>query len=381
MEAKRPLTKKENLFYLYKKFLTRKEYVMSKKVTKQIIFIYCVITFSLLGTPIVFSQGQVSDTSDLEKELEQKSEELTQAAKNVTKKKLENIEDFLSKGGWDIDTKGWKIITVSESARERIAEIQTEIKQLFIATAEKFEKKMDEEGKGYSPSGIGLPEGQKEKIRRMSESKNQTNITIGSQAMAIKVLLKVNDDLIALARQEEDREKKKDMYLKQAIFVYELSSITIDMINNLSTHGIEDLRNLYKEQMEEFAEMETEFNKMVEVDNDQQAKDWLGALDVLREQWNTLFSFIGKQEDWIKKLKESKEKFENISKKAVIQIKLLLSGIIAEKIMEQIAAVQAVLDVNNIPLLVLGENETFSLFTMPPSGKDFKDNSIKLKAQ
>lgn len=354
---------------------------MRNKITKQIVFLYCFIIFNLLGSSITFSQGQVSDRSDLEKELEQKSEELTQAAKNVTKNKLEKIEGFLSKGGWDIDTKGWKIISVSESARERIAEIQTEIKQLFIATAEKFEEKMDEEGKGYSPSGIGLPEGQKEKIRRISESKNQTNITIGSQAMAIKVLLKVNDDLIALARQEEDREKKKDMYLKQAVFVYELSSITIDMINNLSTHGIEDLRNLYKEQMEEFAEMETEFNKMVEVDNDQQAKDWLGALDVLRKQWNTLFSFIGKQEDWIKKLKEEKGKFEDISKKAIIQIKLLLSGIIAEKIMEQIASVQAVLDVNDIPLLVLGENETFSLFTMPPSGKDFEDRSIKLKAQ
>ena len=144
---------------------------MRNKVTKQRAFLYCVIIFSLLGTPIAFSQSQVSDTSDLEKNLEQKAKELTEAAKNVAIKKLEKIEDFLSK-------------------------------------------------------------------------------------------------------------------------------------------TIEDLRNIYKDQLEEISEMETEAKKMIEKNkNDQLAKDWLEALDVLREKWNIFISSLGKHEDLIKKLKESKEKF------------------------------------------------------------------------
>ncbi len=352
---------------------------MRNKVTKQIVFLCCIIIFSLLGNSIALSQSQVSDTSDLEKKIEQKAQELTQAAKNATKKKLEKIEDFLSKGGWDIDNEELKIITVNETVREKITEIQTSIKNLFIATAVEIEKE-DEIVITVDDSGIGLSKRQKEKKRRLSESKNQINLSIRSQAMAIQVLLKINDDLIALAEQEEKTKKKQNMYLTQAVYVYELSSIVVDMIDNLSIHGIEDLHNLYKETMDEVSKMEVDFNKMVEEDNDEEAKNWLKALDVLRGQWNMLLSFLDKQEDWIENLKKAKKKFEKITKKAVYQIQLLEMGIVAEKVMEQIEAVKTILEIENIPLLRLGRDEAISLFTVMPSG-DLKDTSIKLESQ
>jgi hypothetical protein len=354
---------------------------MRNKITKQIIFIYCVITFSLLGTPIVFSQGQVSDTSDLEKELEQKSEELTQAAKNIAIKKLENIEDFLSKGGWDIDTEDWKIIPVSEEIREKIAEIQTGIKDLFIATALSIEEEENIEIK-VDNSGIGLSKKEAEKRNKMFESNKDSTTTIRSRAMAIKVLYRINEDLIAVAKQEEDPKKKSNMYLTQAVFVYELSSIIMGMIDNLSATSIEDLRNIYKDQMEEISNMETEAKKMVEKnENDQQAKDWLGALDVLREKWNIFLSTLGKQEDWIKKLKDSKEKFEGIAKKAVYQIKMLEMKTFVEELSEEIEGIVSVLEIENIEILPLGRDDINALFAVQPMGKDFEDKSIKLKAQ
>lgn len=353
---------------------------MENRTTLKSVCLYGFIIISLLGNSIAISQGQGSDKSNLENELEKATEELTHAAKNVTMKKLKNVEDLLSKGGWDIDTDDWAIISVDNQVREDIAEIQKNIKNLFLATAKKLEEK-DEIEIRVDDSGIGLSKGQNEKIKRLSESKEKTNITIGSQAMAIKVLLKINEDLISLAKAEKDRKKKKHMYLTQAIFVYELSSITIDMIDHLKKHGIEDLRTLYKEEMEDMAKMENEFNKMVEEDDDQQAKNWLEALDAIREEWNMLLGFLNKQENWIKNIKESKQKFEKITKKAVLQISLLEKGIIAEKVMDQITAVKSVLEIEDIPLLRLGGEEAISLFTITPSGKDFKDNSIKLITQ
>lgn len=363
---------------------------MSKKMTSQIIILYCVIIFSLLGNSIAFSQGQVSEASDLEKELEQKTEEYTQAAKNVAKKKLENIEDFLSKGGWNIDMENWKIIPVSEEIREKIAKTRTGIKDLFIATALSIEEewnieiRVDNSGIEISKekSKLGISEKEAKKRTKMIETNKVSSITIRSQALAIKVLYGINEDLIAVAKQEEDPKKKSNMYLTQAVFVYELSSIIIDMIDNLSTTSIEDLRNIYKDQMEEISKMETEANKMVEKNkNDQQARNWLGALDVLREKWNMFLSTLGKQEDWIKKLKESKEKFEEITRKAVYQIKMLEIKAFVEELSEEIKGIVSVLEIENIEILPLGRDEINALFTVQLMGNDFKDTSIKLKSQ
>lgn len=354
---------------------------MRNTFTNQIIFLYCVIIFSLLGIPIAFSNGQVSGTSDLESKLEQKSEELTQAAKNVAIKKLEKIEDFLSKGGWDINTEDWKIIPVNEEIRDEIAKIQTGIKDLFIATALSIEEEENIEIQ-VDNSGIGLSKKEAEKRSKMFESNKDITTTIRSQAMAIKVLCRINEDLIAVAKQEENPKKKSKNYLTQAVFVYELSSIIIGMIDNLSTTSIEDLRNIYKDQMEEISKMETEAKKMVERNkNDQQAKDWLGALDVLREKWNIFLSSLGKQEDWIKKLKESKEKFEEITKKAVYQIRMLEMKSFVEKLTDEIEGIVSVLKIENIEILPLGRDDINALFSVQPMGRDFEDTSIKLKAQ
>ena len=354
---------------------------MRNKATKQIVFLYCVIIFSLLGNSIALSQSQVSDKSDVERKLEQKAQELTHAASNVTKKKLEKIEDFLSKGGWDIDTEDWIIIPVSEEIREEIAKIQTSIKDLFIATALSIEEEESIEIQ-VDNSGIGLSKKEAEKRNEMFKSNKNSTTTIRSRAMAIKVLYGINEDLIAVAKQEEDPKKKSNMYLTQAVFVYELSSIIIGMIDNISTTSIDDLRYIYKDQMEEISKMETEAKKMVEKNkNDQQAKDWLGGLDALRERWNIFLSSLGKQEDWIKKLTESKEKFEEIAKKAVYQIKMLEMKSFVEKLSEEIEGIVSVLEIENIEILPLGRDDINALFAVQPMGKDFEDKSIKLKAQ
>ena len=350
---------------------------MVNKLAKQIAILCCIIIFSLLGNSIALSKDKPSNTSDLEKKLEKKTEELTQAAKNTTMRKLGEIETYLAEGGWDIDEESGKLISASKAAQEKIAEIQTNIKNLFLVTAQEIEQ-----GNSVTitvdSSGIGLPTKAKERTNRFLGSKENVNISIRSQSIAIKVLYRINRDLIDSAEREDNRRKKIDWYLTQAVFAYELSSVVIQMIDTLSSSDLEDLRKVYDEEMTELSKLETVFKKKAEGNNKQkkqQAEGWLKAIKGIRENWGEVLKGIGRQEDWVKNLKEKRNEFEGFAETAAYQVVLLTKGIIVEQVMEQMEAVREVLAFEAPPILYVDEN----LFAIPlPSDLE---TSTKIKAQ
>ncbi len=338
---------------------------MISKTKNQIVILCCIIVFGFLGNSIVLSQDQSSEISELQKKIEKKTEDLTQATKNATMKKLGEIETHLAEGGWDIDEGSQKLIPASEMAREKIAEIQTNIKNLFIVTAQEIEQ-----GNSVTVTvdrrGIGLPVSAKKRRKKYLESRTRSNISIKSQAMAIKVLYGINNNLIESAEREENMDKKLDWYLTQALFAHELSSVVIQMIDNLSTSDIADLRKVYDEEMSDLSKMEAIAKKKSEGNNDlvkKQAVGWLRSIEAIRGKWGQVLEGIGKQEDWVKNLKAKKKEFEGFAETAAFQAVLLTKGIIVEDVGNQMEAVRDVLAFDTPPILYLD----MDLFTSPLS--------------
>ena len=213
---------------------------MSYKVCKKTTFLWCVIIiFSFIGNSIVLSQDQNPDISDLENELKQTAEQLM-------KSDLEDIRESLLSGGYNI-TSDLKISAIPTKVRKEIVETQKQIKYLIIAAAKKIEDghdfkiEIDEEG-------IGISEQHKEQASRISDAIKTTNISLSSYGIAVEYFVNMNKSLIDAAKRENDHKKKLRMYLTQAIYVYELSIIIMDMIDNFNTHGIEEIRQIHKEE-------------------------------------------------------------------------------------------------------------------------------------
>ncbi len=353
---------------------------MRNKVTEIFVFLSCLMLLSLLGESIALSKDQDFDKSDLQDRLEKRTEELSLAARNAATKKLETIKGYLMKGGWDIDKNSGKIVAGNEALRKKITEVQRNVKNLFIVTAEEIE--MGNEVKVTVDSiGMVLSTTEKDRKNRFMESTKLSNISIVSQAIAIKALIEINQNLIDSAEREDNRKKRIDWYLTQAIFAYELSSTITEMIDSLSLSYMEDLHNIYNEEMKELSEMEADFNELIDGKNKHLAKGWLEAIEILRENWKSVIAKIEDQEDWVKNIKEKKDEFENFAKMAVYQIRLLGKGIIVEQVIVETDAFRTLLAIDNIPLVGLDGMTFDSLFFMQPLSKEIGDASIKLQAQ
>jgi len=311
----------------------------------------------------VFSDDQDSDAvAKKEEEINHEAKVLQQATMNSTKKKLDKLVEAL-KGNYDLDIKQIKIVPANEDVREEVLKIQNDIRYLYLATTKEIEETGTANLKLDKDTLFSISHGERQE--RIANNQEQINVTISSQAMAIKVLVRLNDSLIEMAKNETNRKKKQQLYMTQAMYVYELSHIVLNMIDNISMSGIEDLRALHKETMQTFKEMETVFNEMIKENEDEEAKNWLKALDFLRVQWGTVLGTLDNQEGWLNNLKEEKDKFEDIAKKAVFQLQLLEQGVIMDIVINQIAAVKSVLE-EELPILRLGQNEMESLLTLMP---------------
>lgn len=368
---------------MYIKFEKENTMIRIKKV-----LVGGIIILNAFCTSVALSKDQESNLSGLESKLEE-------AAKNLVEKNLKEMKHSLDSADLEHGpSAGFRISPdlmiggAKDAVRQKIAKIRKNIKAIVITAALNIEKGYDFSIK-ISEDELVMSENQKKKMKKFADSIRNTNVSVKSIVMTVNILLGINDSLIDAAEKEENTEKKRIMYATQAVLVYELSSILKDMLDSLGTRDIDELRNIFNEEMNEISKIENRIKQLVDSEDDPQYKkllekradDWLSALNITRNNWNGVLSILNDQEDWIESWKKSKKRFDTISKEASIQLDVIERIHIVSKVMETIESLREVMAKTDIPLLHLDKETALALIGMQPFGGDIEGESKKLEAQ
>jgi len=316
---------------------------------------------------------------------------LEKASKNMVEKELKRMKATMDaaemKTGPSANFRTSSDFTpgeVEDAVRQKIFKIREKIKGIIIATVKKIEDRHDFSIKINGDELVMMSESKRNEWNQLFDSTKETNVSIESIVMAVKAFLKINDSLIETAEKEENLKKKRTMYATQAVLVYELSSIIIEMLDSvLNTGGIEKLRNLYHERMKEIDEKEMRIRQYYRWYKDSSRKmsdGWLNALEGIRNAWESeVRSILKDQENWIVAWKNQRKTFERICREASIQLDVLEETFIAHKVVESMKSLKEVVEIKDIPLLHLDKELALTLIGgAQTAGGETEDESAAL---
>ncbi|CAK8711018.1 hypothetical protein KKHLCK_00015 [Candidatus Electrothrix laxa] len=198
---------------------------------------------------------------------------------------------------------------------------------------------MDEKGDvHYVPPDSPLPEEFNSKRESLLTAQLNNNVSIRSGAMAIQLLVEINNSLKKQAAKAVPKEKEK-IFMQQAVLVYEMADIALGLLNGLTLEGKEAITSLYHEIEGEIKKLNAEIETQIQEARKLQEQGVCSAeyadkeiktnhllqqankhsLDV----WKDVLVQMGTQEKYLHKLQEKKFFIKHIRNQAELQLKTL----------------------------------------------------------
>ena len=337
------------------------------------------------GTVIIGASPAVTDVSrradaDESPGVSNAEEQIIIAARKLLTEKFDESQDLLNEADFgDVPPQGFRVsehlvgIDSDGNVRTRIPQLKEEMRAIIIAAAEQIEQEHDLEIR-VDDEGIQLTHTEKEKFDQFRDAIEKTNISLQSYALAVQLLIEVNSVLVEQAKKEEDPERKRYLYARQAAFVHELTSIIIEMLTSLTTEGLREIRSIHQDELAEIVSLKNRMNAresqaLDEADRQrasQRTKDWLKALDQVKEEWASVLQFLATQESWINDARGARKRFELVKEDASIQLGVLERIMIVTEVSEALGSLEAITKVQDIPLLHLDAETALSLLQIKP---------------
>jgi Ulp1 family protease len=145
--------------------------------------------------------------------------------------------------------------------------------------------------------------------------------------------------LVNAAHKSKNKEQIESLYMKQAVYVYEMADMTLKLLDELSLEGKpiidslhEDAKNRVKNRTEEINKQVTEAKSLLEKnllteDKYKKEEDSLLLMKKANEQslhaWDELMQRVGSQENFINNLKNKRDLVKYKRDKALLQIETL----------------------------------------------------------
>jgi len=235
----------------------------------------------------------------------------------------------------------------------------------------------------YNPKS-NLPKSLNNKRKILMESNLKNSVSIKSASLAFKLLADTNKRIRDKAINAQTKEEKEILYIKQAIFVYEMSDIVINLLNKLSLSGKDNLEILYSDTKSKVA------TRIKEIENQKkstkalveegylaqsQLKPSLNSLDAMinaqnrmLKNWDKMMHIVGENGKYLSKMKSKTKLLKYYKKSAKLQIETLRDLRTLSGIQDSIQSLDALIDsVNSLDLLILNEKAVSELL-----GIDFK---------
>ena len=237
---------------------------------------------------------------------------------------------------------------------------------------------LDERGNVQYTSNPNLPDDLNKKREELLEANLKNNVSIRSAYLAISLLGGINNEIITKAKEAKGRKEKEKLYMKQAVFVYEISDIVLSLLNELTLDGKNSIVKLHKEAQTRVAtnlkNIDTQKEKarklttkgiisQGDLDKELDALSLMGkASERSLDAWKGILSKIGSQEQYLENLKQKKELIAYKQSKAKLQIETLrdLRGVASLR--DSIGAIDDLVGaVDQLDLLVLDDQAVTEL--------------------
>ena len=315
-------------------------------------------------------------------------EKAMSALKILSTSQIQKIERTISDESANGDTEAimhTRIATfadVSPQIRHEVAQMKKQIRYLIRQIALDIELhnnnysgtlSMGKDGKIIYKPSPNLSRRLNEQRQRLLKATTNMNVSIRSAYIALKLLSAMNNEIIKKARETKDRKSKEKLYMKQAIYVYEMSDIVLELLNSLTLDGKNDILNLH-DTAKNLAQQHIRDTERLKVKARTLQQKGLITPDKLQKEldalalqenaiqsslgaWNEILDKIGNYEKYLKKLKAQRDLVEYKKDKAKLQIETLqdIRGVAVLK--EQIGNIDNLVEaVDQLDLLVLDED-------------------------
>lgn len=322
-------------------------------------------------------------------------EKVRNALEQVVKKQIDELHDKANSTGSanEQNIEGTVLSThirnfsdIPKNIDDEIQQIREQIRKLIRLMATDIEihagnsgsLEIDAGGRIVYKPNPELPRALNEKRERLLRANMDNSVSVRSAALAVRLLAGINDQLKAQANKAQSRQEKERIYMLQAIYVYEMADITLELLDGLSLEGKETIDNMHRDAQQRVssrvADIEVQLDKARQLQQqglltteqfDKEAQTY-GLMRMANEQsldaWKDLLSTIGKQQDFIDNLKQKKELIVYKRDKARVQLETLRDIRQVAELPDAIGSLDdLVASVADLDLLVLDENTVLNL--------------------
>ncbi len=198
---------------------------------------------------------------------------------------------------------------------------------------------MDKMGRVFYIPNPNLPKKLNAKRKKLLAASLKNRVTVRSAYLALNLLANVNNKIMVLAKATKNKKDKEQLYMKQAIYVYEMADIVLDLLEELTLDGSEDIHTLHdgakarvKANIFSINEQKGKAKRLAKkkLITPVELKDELNGLTLIIKAnerslkgWENILGKIGTQEDFLTKLKSRKDLISYKKDKAKIQIETL----------------------------------------------------------
>ena len=275
---------------------------------------------------------------------------------------------------------------IPKSIDSRIRKIKEDIRLLIKSIALDIEinrgssgvLSVDDRGNIQYKANSNLPKNLNIKRKQLLESNLKNSVSIKSASLAFQLLVNINKDLKEKAKMAKDRKTKERLYMTQAIYIYEMADIVLELLDNLSLEGKDTIVKLHQDAKgrvdKNIANIEIQKGKAKDLKNkglinSKELTKELSDLELIRianerslDSWTEIMKKIGTQQNFLNKLKRQRDLIAYKRSKAKIQLETLrdISGVASLR--DSIGSLDDIVySVAQLDLLVLDERTVSSL--------------------
>ncbi len=311
----------------------------------------------------------------LQKIVQEQVDKVKNKANTTESEHEENIEDFVTTAHLA------KFSDIPETIDAEIQGIRRSVRLLIRQVAMDIELHdgnsgtltVDDRGNvSYQPNP-DLPKALNEKREQLMRADLDNRVSARSAALALKILAGINDSLKAQAANAQNSAEKRRVFLTQAVYVYEMADIVLELLDGLEMEGKPVLEELHREAEERVRQrgrdIDTQVKEVQRLEREglftpEQARREEETLELMRkasqaglESWGELMEQVGSQEDFLANIKSKKDVIAYKREKARLQVETLRDFKSVVMARDTIGSMDDLVNaVADLDLLVLDEN-------------------------
>jgi len=237
---------------------------------------------------------------------------------------------------------------------------------------------LSEHGDIQYKSNPNLPTKLNQKRQQLMQANLKNSVSVRSAVLAINMLVGINDSLKQRASSAKTRQQKEQVYMTQAIYVYEMADIVLELFNNLSLEGKNTIETLHKDAQTRVDQRISDIDQQLQKAQKLTQQGLLSPAQLQQEQhtyammrqannqsldsWKKLIQQLSDQQNFLDNLQKKKALIEHKRDKAKTQLETLRDLRQVAELKDTIGSLDdLVTSIGELDLLILDENTVRSL--------------------